>query len=179
MILKPDNNWIWLYDQEQQKLTLDLGADMLFLSHYSSKKLIPAGLESTAFSIDDAAAYYQVIDKLTVQQSRPKAVIVQLALNAVAAIRFHMPLMPQSWFFTPSPNEQEPFLGDEVILTSAHGVASYIVIESCEQISLCMLVERNHQLASRKCLSQFDVIKVMNNRLNFAVEAQHLVKGVG
>ncbi|MCE2571940.1 cell division protein ZapC domain-containing protein [Motilimonas eburnea] len=165
MILKPDDNWLWKIDNKSSQLTLELGDDLVFQPYLNRKKMVPFYQTEQPFSVDDAAIYYQLLDQLS-PQDLASAVKVYWILNAITAIRFHKPMMPQSWFFKTQPQFYQASQGELISLTCNAGhSARYLVLESNSQITLCMLVEPQHIFSQHKTLQQFDVIKVMNDRV--------------
>lgn len=165
MILKPDDNWLWKMDNKSSQLTLELGEEFVFQPNLSRKKMVPFYQTALPFSVDDAAIYYQLLDQLS-HHDIANAVKVYWILNAITAIRFHKPMMPQSWFFKTQTQFYQPSQGELVGLTCNAGhTARYLVLESNSQITLCMLVEQQHEFSQHKTLQQFDVIKVMNDRV--------------
>lgn len=174
MILKPDDSWMWKFDNTQSQLSLELGTEFVFQPHLKRNKLVAFHTQSMPFSVDDAAVYYQFLDQLS-NTALPAAIKVYWILNAITGIRFHKPLMPQSWFFTPAVTSEQPIQGELVVLNApAGGQAKYMVLESNSQTSLCMLVDENHQLNQCKQLQQFDLIKVMNDRVSLIEQAEPL-----
>lgn len=89
-MLKPNNSWMWYYDQQNDALMLDLGDDMIFRVAIPTKHLIPCAFTKTVFTVDDATTYQTFIENLNqLDLSAPRK--AELALNAVAASRFHKP----------------------------------------------------------------------------------------
>ncbi|MFO6425387.1 cell division protein ZapC [Motilimonas sp. KMU-193] len=165
MILKPDDNWLWKIDNKTSQLTLELGDDLVFQPYLNRKKMVPFYQTVQPFSVDDAAIYYQLLDQLS-QHDLANAVKVYWILNAITAVRFHKPMMPQSWFFKTQSGFYQASQGELIGLTCNAGhTARYLVLESNSQISLCMLVDQQHEFSQHKTLQQFDVIKVMNDRV--------------
>jgi len=167
MLLQPTNNWFWHFCDEQQRVMLDMGdeLELMFVSHYVVKKLVPAARDGGRFSVDDASLYYRFIDGLAAT-TLPAAVKVQTVLNAIAAIRYHKPLMPQGWFFREQVEVVAPEEGMVIELDSVSGShGSFMVVECNQDTSLCLLLDAGLKLNEQKNLSQFDLVKVMNNRL--------------
>ena len=98
MCIQPNDNWQWHYDAHDDRLMLDLSDRMIFATEYKGRQLVPSSFTTQPFCVDDAALYYQLMDKAAeLDWSVPHQ--VQLVLNAIAVSRFYKPLMPQSWFF--------------------------------------------------------------------------------
>ncbi|MDO6705326.1 cell division protein ZapC [Photobacterium sp. 1_MG-2023] len=164
-MLKPNNSWTWYYDQKNDSLMLDLGEEMVFRVSIPSKHLISCAFTRGEFTVDDASTYQTFLENIqALSLSAPRK--VELALNAVAASRFHKPMMPKSWFFTQQEREYSPQNGEIIMLDTEFGSAAYLVIENSGCASLCMLADVNaHRLAVGKDLDFCCVIKVMNDRM--------------
>lgn len=164
MFIQPTDSWQWHYDAQSDRLMLDLSDNMLFATEYKGRQLVPSSFATQPFCVDDAALYYQLMDKAAeLEWSIPHQ--VQLVLNAIAVSRFYKPLMPQSWFF----GEQHPLVipqnGDLVWMNTSHGNGEFMVIEAGEQASVCLNLTADLVLTTSKTLPRFGVIKVMNNRM--------------
>ncbi|GHA41938.1 cell division protein ZapC [Photobacterium aphoticum] len=176
-MLKPNNSWMWYYDQQNDALMLDLGDDMIFRVAIPTKHLIPCAFTKTVFTVDDATTYQTFIENLNqLDLSAPRK--AELALNAVAASRFHKPLMPKSWFFQELSEGLEPEQGDVVTLLTEFGEANYLVIENTGCASLCMMANiAPLTLTVSKEMAFCEVIKVMNNRMkSLEIEQESVVR---
>ncbi len=164
-MLKPTNSWMWYYDHKDDSLMLDLGEEMIFRVSIPTKHLVTSAYERTVFTVDDASvfqAYRESIAQLDLSEPRK----AELALNAVAASRFHKPMMPKSWFFETQQGDCKPENGDIITLQAEFGDAKYLVIENSGCASLCMLASvEPHALTSTKEMAFCDTIKVMNDRM--------------
>jgi len=163
-MLTPTKDWYWQYDEQQKRLTLDLGEDMLFVTPYATKQLSGGVLVSQGFSLENMEFYTRLQQELEASGLKlSPAMKTQIAINATAVKSFYRPLMPKSWYF----QRQENF-GDFhqlSVLNSECGSALVLVIEREGQSALCMLLSQQLTLCEDKELNQFDVIKVMQDCL--------------
>ncbi len=176
MRIKPDDNWRWFFDAEQDRMMLDLADGMLFRSRFSRKMLTPDAFNDAVFSVDDAAQFY------TWQESCREAALsdeqsAELLLNALVAYRFLKPLMPKSWYFRVRQRHYwQPGDSDLVTVTldESGEEARLLVIEAGESAALCVLAQPQLQLAG-KTMMLGDAIKIMHDRLHpwHAEQAQH------
>lgn len=164
MFIQPTDSWQWHYDAQSDRLMLDLSDNMLFATEYKGRQLVPSSFANQPFCVDDAALYYQLMDKVAeLDWGIPHQ--VQLVLNAIAVSRFYKPLMPQSWFFCELHSAISPKNGDLLWMNTPHGRGEFMVIEAGEQASVCLNLTNELILTSNKQLPRFAVIKVMNNRM--------------
>ncbi|MGY3885821.1 cell division protein ZapC [Aeromonas aquatica] len=168
MCIQPNDNWQWHYDAQDDRLMLDLSDRMIFATEYKGRQLVPCSFTTQPFCVDDAALYYQLMDKIAeLNWSTPHQ--VQLVLNAIAVSRFYKPLMPQSWFFNEQHAQCALETGTLVCMQTAHGKGEFMVIEAGEQASVCLNLTEDLILTTSKILPRFGVIKVMNNRMQLRV----------
>ncbi|OZS42647.1 cell division protein ZapC [Photobacterium sanguinicancri] len=173
-MLKPNNSWKWYFDQQHNSLMLSLGKDMVFRTAIPAKFLITCAMQENTFTVDDATAF-ETFKSSIEHLDLPKPRKAELALNAVAAGRFHKPMMPKSWFFQTQSHGYEPEQGEIVTLATETGHGKFIVIENSGSASLCMLAEQETlALNSTKEMNYCDTIKVMNDRIPPFVEELHL-----
>ncbi|MFL7011944.1 cell division protein ZapC [Enterovibrio norvegicus] len=165
-MLKPNNAWKWYFDTDANALMLDLGSDMVFKVAIEKKHLIPDAFVDTPFSVDDASLFSTYSDAVSqLPLSGPRQ--AELVLNAVAANRFHKPLLPKSWFFETQAGHTTPAVGSIVDLKTEHGSESFLVIENAGCASLCMHAsESTLALTDTKQMRLCEAIKVMNDRLS-------------
>ncbi|KLV06882.1 cell division protein ZapC [Photobacterium ganghwense] len=164
-MLKPNNSWMWYYDQKHDALMLDLGEEMIFRVSIPTKNLVPCAFTRSVFTVDDASTYQTYLEGVS-SLDLPAPRKVEIALNAVAANRFHKPMMPKSWFFKDLKNAHCPSEGDVVTLYTEDGQANFLVIENNGNASLCMSAEVEAvNLNNAKQMQFCDTIKVMNDRM--------------
>ncbi len=170
MMLKPNYAWKWYFDAEMTSLMLDLGQNMVFQVGIQQKHLIPDAFTEASFNVDDAAlfqTFIEAIQPLSLSSARK----TELALNAVAAHRFHKPLLPKSWFFHTQEDAFSPETGSLIELTNDFGKGYFIVIENAGTASLCMLAEEKpFKLTETKEMVFCESIKSMNDRFSLLTE---------
>jgi len=165
VLIKPGKDWQWIFCPDKDRLTLDLGADMVFVSAFSARSLVAGARKPQIFSIEQSQSFYHYIEQIDQQLSLPEDVVNHIALNAIAAKDFYKALTPKSWFFNTATSVSSAQTGKIVLLQSQHETRHYLIVESNTKASTLLLIERCHQLSEGKSLDQFGLIKVMNDRL--------------
>lgn len=171
----PNKDWHWEFNARYQQLSISLGSEMEFLTPYTTKLLIPDAFSASEFNVEHAAFYIKMLELLPKVLHISDAGIVQTALNATAAHFMLKPQMPKSWYFEQS--EECVFSGvGKLFQLTCNGVGVLVlVIEESLQAATVMLLSSSCQLSDSKSLKQFDVIKVMHDRLHPIRKAKHII----
>ncbi|UAB68860.1 cell division protein ZapC [Vibrio sp. SCSIO 43132] len=164
-MLKPSDNWKWYFDNEVSALVLGLDGDMAFKVEIPQKFLVDCAFKDSEFSVDDASVFQQFKESVsTLPLSEPRQ--AQLILNCVATNRFHKPVQPKSWFFDHQGGGHAPSQGELVHLKNELNSGLFMVVEVCDNASVCASVELDgFQLTSSKSLSFCQSVKVMHDRI--------------
>ncbi|KPZ70938.1 MULTISPECIES: cell division protein ZapC [Shewanella] len=166
MLLMPNKDWQWEFNECYKRLSISLGPDMEFLTPYKSKSLIPDALITSEFSVEHAKFYIHMLETLPKIVNMSDAAIVQTALNATASHFLLKPQMPKSWFFEISQECVYCEVGKLFLLNASGNNVLVLVVENSLQAALVMVLSKECPLTETKVLQQFETIKVMHNRLN-------------
>ncbi|MFT5676880.1 MAG: cell division protein ZapC [Paraglaciecola sp.] len=161
-MLQPKTDWYW-YTQ-QHTLCISLGDEFEFTTAFNLDKLVNTPHKSRLFSLADSECYLHLADKLEESSiALSDAQTTQLLLNACAALAFHKPMSPKSWYF----EVQDNFgvYKKLALLESKFGEGLVLVLEQEYSTVTCMLISAGLQLNETKSLKQFQLIKVMADRL--------------
>ncbi|NKF51487.1 cell division protein ZapC [Shewanella sp. WXL01] len=165
MLLMPNKDWHWEFNEAYGQLSISLGSEMEFLTPYKAKLLIPDALSNSEFCVEHAKFYIAMLERLPKILKLSDAAIVQTALNATAAHFLLKPQMPKSWFFETSNECVYSEVGKLFNLKCNGESVLVMVVDDSLQASTVMILSHNCQLTESKLLQQFDTIKVMHDRL--------------
>lgn len=165
MILIPTEEWCWTFEQSSSTLLLNLHNQMQFQVGIPSKQLNKSLCFDQPFSLDDVSHYYHFLECLgEFPFSDPER--VQIVLNAIAAINFTKPSVPNGRCYrdvdeiTCAPNKGQVFS-----VVTHYGYGDVMTLTSNENASFCILISPSLQTQADEVLQQSAVFKVMNSKL--------------
>lgn len=157
--------WQWQFDHEKQHLKLDVGHCALEIAY--ARRYLQHTLPSVApFDLTDAQRFNELKDYLEGLQLLADAnQQFVLLVHAVAALRFIKPQLPQSWYFRFSEVAEWPPSHRICVLDSGLERGEFLLLEQDQRSSLCLLLNPRMSLSPTKKLKQYEVIRVLNDRL--------------
>lgn len=158
--------WFWLYSPEKQQLAIQTDEPEPYTLPYKSQQLVNISFTKQPLDIEDASSYQSFLELLqTYPAESLKASPEKIAVNAVAFKRFGCPQMPQSWHFQKSDLEQ--WSRDRTLceLNSGFDQGLFLILDIDDEFASCLLMDPSMQVSAIKTLKQFQVMKVLNNRL--------------
>lgn len=166
-MLLPKTDWFWY--THQQTLRIDLGGDLSFVVPYPLKLLINLPMGKQLFSLQDTEHYVGLGENLAQSGiTLGSGQLSQILLNATAALTFHKPLSVKSWHFatqgTPGVHCHLALL-EPLIQDGSYALGEVLVLQQDRDTATCMSLAPSFQINATKTLAQFELIKVMNNRL--------------
>lgn len=174
-MLQATKQWQWIACANKNRLLLDLNDDMQLCTPYKLRQLTDCVFENPRFSLEDAAFYEQVYNYLDGFDLYKPAQICQIALNATA-VKFHLkPVLAKSWFFEEYTGTQ-PSTEAIVKLTSKAQTGEFLIVEHCPVASICLNLNETFKLDDNLSLEQFEVIRVLNNRVHPLLLEQYHTK---
>ncbi|MDX1705015.1 cell division protein ZapC domain-containing protein [Pseudidiomarina sp.] len=165
--MQASQNWRWVFNPESQQLSIELGDGLVHTCPYKTSKLISMHAMNAAFNLEDAVAFQEMFDVLSSYDHWAPAQILQVSLNHVIFKRFGRPQMPQSWHFQQQTQAPEYPLqkGALVELNSGLTSATFVILNLEGEFAECMLLDKRMELSEIKSLAEFEVVKVLTNRL--------------
>ncbi len=173
MALKPNDKWMWYFDDASGCLAIALSDDLHFQTRYQRDQLVTDAFSSQAFNTSDAEIYAATTAGVEECFDLSEAMLTQIGLNAAAARRFLRPQLPKSWFFLPSTSTLTLAEGNAVELFSHQQAGYFVVIEAGCETSVLMVLSDRIELNEYKTIKAFDVIKVMNDRVQRYLSIEH------
>ncbi len=174
-MLQASKEWSWFACHNTNRLLLDLGPEMQFQTPFKIRQLTEHVLDNPDFSLEDAAFYKDVYQYLSGFTLWTPAQLCQIALNATAA-KFHLkPVLAKSWFFAPYQGS-EPSVEAIVTLRSGQDRGHFLIVDHDAQGSLCLYLENAFALDENLTLNQFEVIRVLNDRIHPLMPSSDVAK---
>ncbi|PAJ75378.1 cell division protein ZapC [Pseudoalteromonas sp. NBT06-2] len=164
-MLQASQNWSWIACYKSNALLLDMGNEMSFSTPYKIRNLINDALKNPSFSLTDANFYQQVFAYLDGFKLWNEAQICQMALNATAVKHYLKPMLTKSWFFEIYQG-RDPSLDAIIQLKSKNQMGQFLIVDYTSEGSVCICLENEFNLDENFKLKQFEVIKVLNDRVH-------------
>lgn len=165
--------WHWVYDPEHSKLHIELADGLVHTAPYKSSRLVPLHAMRAAFATEDAALFQSFYDALEQTGIVAAQTALEASLNYLIITRYGRPQMPQSWYFQTAQQVPDAIeVGQVVTLNSGLSEANCVVTACDGEFVECMVLAEAFSLSDIKTLQQYDVIKVMPNRLQRTQDAQ-------
>jgi cell division protein ZapC len=161
-MLQPLSDWYWF--TENSRLMLSMGEEWQCTTAYGQHQIIDLPNAPQLFSLSDTECYLSLAQHLLASGGQfSDAQLTHILINATAAMMFHKPVTPKSWFL----DEIESFGFHHRLARVTNKFNSGVVLVLTDEHSLatCMLVSSKLQLNEKKLLQQFDLIKVAKTRL--------------
>ena len=161
-MLQPLSDWYWF--SENGQLMLSMGKEWQCTTAYGQRQIIDLPKSHQLFNLSDTECYLFLAEHLNASCGQfSDAQLTHILINATAAIMFHKPVTPKSWFF----DEIESFGFHHRLARVANkfGSGAVLVLTDEQSLACCMLISSKFQLNENKYLRQFDVIKLAKTRL--------------
>ncbi len=164
------SQWRWLYHADDEQLLIKLAEGLVHPAPFKASRLVPLKPMDEPFSLEDATNFQTLFDQLEASDLVNPQIAFTAALNHTIYQRFGRPQMPQSWYFQTA---EEHYVSDATTLTVGtlvrlnSGLAESVcaVVSSDGEFAECMVLAESFPLSDIKTLPQYDVIKVMFNRI--------------
>lgn len=160
-------HWQWRVLNDKT-LVIDLGKNITHELSFKRSFLRDRLPANVSFSMDDAEAFQTFADYLDTHSVLSSTEQFNIAVHATALVRFGKIMLPQSWYFKFGPyGNEKTWPKDHLFcaLTSNNQHADFLIIEQDERCSLCMLVDESFEVGGFKTMKQFEVTRVLNDRL--------------
>lgn len=174
-MLEAQPSWQWQVCHKQNRLLLDMNEQMQFCTPFKLRQLTEEALKCPQFTSEDAAFYQQVCEYLTSFALWSDAQVCQISLNATAVKHYLKPVLAKSWFFNVYSGSQ-PNREAIVQLQSTQQLGQFLIVDCDQSASTCICLEPEFALDENLSLQQFEVIKVLNDRVAPLIGAQETQK---
>lgn len=161
-MLQPMSDWFWF--SENNRLMLSMGKEWQCTTAFGQQHIIDLPESNQLFNLADTECYLSFANHLLASNGQfSEAQLTHILINATAAMMFHKPVTPKSWFF----DEVESFGFHHRLanVTNKFNTGVVLVLTDEHSLATCMFVSSKFQLNENKFLKQFDLIKLAKNRL--------------
>ncbi|MFT5839906.1 MAG: cell division protein ZapC [Flavobacteriales bacterium] len=161
-MLQPMSDWYWF--SENSQLMLSMGKEWQCTTAYGQQQINDLPKTHQLFNLSDTECYMSLASHLLDSGAKfSDAQFTHILINATAAMMFHKPVSPKSWFL----DEFESFGFHNRLARVANKFNSGVVLVLTDEHTLttCMLISSKLQLNENKFLRQFDLIKLARTRL--------------
>ena len=161
-MLQPMSDWYWF--SENGQLMLSMGKEWQCTTAFGQQHIIDLPKSQRLFNLTDTECYLTLGNHLIDSGGQfSDAQLTHILINATAAIMFHKPVSPKSWFF----DEIESFGFHHRLARVSNKLNSGVVLVLTDEHSLatCMLISSKLLLNEKKVLNQFELIKLAKTRL--------------
>ena len=178
--------WQWFCEPATKHLGIQLESGTAHLCPYKASRLIPLYPLQASLTTDEAQLFQEFTECLeevsslietSIQQPCNSDWVQAAGLNLLIIQRFGRPQLPQSWYFQEAliaeQTQQELKLGALVQLNSGLQQGLCVVLQQDGEFAECMVLGAEFVLSDVKTLRQFDVFKVMINRLQRGPHETH------
>lgn len=143
---------------------LSMGKEWQCTTAYGQQQIIDLPKSHQLFSLSDTECYLSFANHLLASGGKfSDAQLTHILINATAAMMFHKPITPKSWFL----DEIAAFGFNNRLARVANRFNSGVVLVLTDEQALvtCMIISSKLQLNENKFLRQFDLIKLAKTRL--------------
>jgi cell division protein ZapC len=156
------SDWYWF--SENGQLMLSMGDEWQCTTAFGEKQIIDLPSSHQLFSLSDTEYYLAFANHLVASGAQfSDAQLTHILINATAAINFHKPISPKSWFFDEI--ESYGFHHRLARVSNKYNSAAVLVLTDEKSLVTCMLISSKLQLNENKLLAQFELIKLAKTRL--------------
>lgn len=161
-MLQPMSNWFWFTENSQ--LMLSMGSQWQCTTAFGQKQIVDLPNADKMFSLRDTEWYLSISNSLIDSGANfSEAQLTHILINATAALQFHKPISPKSWFFDEVENYGVHNRLARITNQFNNGVVLILLDEAA--MATCMLISEKILLTENKLLKKFELIKVAKNRL--------------
>ncbi|MGJ8679055.1 MAG: cell division protein ZapC domain-containing protein [Paraglaciecola sp.] len=156
------SSWFWFTENSQ--LMLSMGSEWQCTTAYGQKQIVDLPDSKELFNLRDTEWYLSMENSLQDSGTNlSDAQITHILINATAALRFHKPVSPKSWFL----HQVENFGVHHKLARISNDLNSGVVLVLLDDgvLATCMLISNQLMLNETKVINKFELIKLANNRL--------------